>query len=143
VLPVCRELGIGFVPFSPLGRGFLSGRVTDIDALAPDDMRRRVPRFQEGHLQRNTTLVRQLQAMASRKGCTPPQLALAWLLAQGDDVVPIPGTKRRRYLEENVAATDVVITADERAALDAAFPPDAASGERYPEDMDRLVDRGQ
>ena len=142
VLPVCRELGIGFVPFSPLGRGFLSGHVTDVDTMAADDMRRHVPRFQEGHLQRNTTLVTALQQIATRRGCTPSQLSLAWLLAKGDDIVPIPGTKRRRYLDENVAAADIVLDASDVTELERVFTPDAASGERYPAAMERLVDRG-
>src|SRR5262249_4121425 len=98
VLPVCRELGIGFVPFSPLGRGFLSGAVKSLDGLEPNDVRRKMPRFEEGNLQENIALVERLEAAARKKGCVPSQLALAWLLAKGADIVPIPGTKRRRYL---------------------------------------------
>jgi len=141
VLPVCRELGIGFVPFSPLGRGFLSGRVTDVDTLAPDDLRRRVPRFQGENLQRNVTLVDRLRQIANRRQSTPSQLALAWLLAKGGDIVPIPGTKRRPYLEENVVAAGIDLTEREVAELESAFPRDAPAGERYPEDMARLVGR--
>ncbi|HEY6360022.1 MAG TPA: aldo/keto reductase [Vicinamibacterales bacterium] len=141
VLPVCRELGIGFVPFSPLGRGFLAGSVIDVEQLPAGDLRRRVPRFTGDHLERNVALVTSLSRIAADKGCTPAQLSLAWLLAKGDDIVPIPGTKRRTYLEENVAAADIVLSAAEIGELDALFALDAPSGERYPEDMMRLVDR--
>jgi aryl-alcohol dehydrogenase-like predicted oxidoreductase len=141
VLPVCRELGIGFVPFSPLGRGFLSSRVIDVDALSPDDMRRRVPRFQGEHYARNVALLERLQAIATRKSCTPSQLALAWLLSRGEDIVPIPGTKRRRYLEDNVASVDVVLSPADLTEIESVFRVDAASGERYPVEMARLVDR--
>jgi aryl-alcohol dehydrogenase-like predicted oxidoreductase len=132
VLAACRELGIGFVPFSPLGRGFLSGAVKDVDRLAPNDVRRGLPRFQGGNLQQNVALVQRLEDMARTKGCTTPQLALAWLLAKGPDIVPIPGTKRRRYLDDNAAAVDVALTPADVAALDAAFPIGSAAGERYP-----------
>jgi aryl-alcohol dehydrogenase-like predicted oxidoreductase len=142
VLPTCRELGIGFVPFSPLGRGFLSGRVTNVDTLSPDDMRRRVPRFQGENLDKNLKLVNWLAQMAVKKGVTAPQLALAWLLAKGQDIVPIPGTKRRRYLEENVAAADTRLSERDVADLELAFAPDAGVGARYPEEMARLVDKG-
>jgi aryl-alcohol dehydrogenase-like predicted oxidoreductase len=141
VLPTCRELGIGFVPFSPLGRGFLSGRVTNVDTLSPDDMRRRVPRFQGENLDKNLKLVNWLAQMAVKKGITAPQLALAWLLAKGQDIVPIPGTKRRRYLEDNVAAAETRLSEHDVADLELAFAPDAGVGARYPEDMARLVDR--
>jgi aryl-alcohol dehydrogenase-like predicted oxidoreductase len=141
VLPVCRELGVTFVAFSPLGRGFLSGRVTSLDALDADDLRKRLPRFQGANLSRNLALVERLDAFAARKGATPAQLALAWLLAKGDDVVPIPGTKRRGYLESNAAAADIVLSPADVAELDALFPPDAAVGERYNEQMARWVDR--
>jgi aryl-alcohol dehydrogenase-like predicted oxidoreductase len=141
VLPACRALGIGFVPFSPLGRGFLAGTVTDVDQLPATDLRRRVPRFVGTHRDRNLPLLRGLADMAARIGCTPAQLSLAWLLAKGDDIVPIPGTKRRTYLEENVAAADVRLSAGDVAALDDLFSPDAASGDRYPDDMMRLLDR--
>jgi aryl-alcohol dehydrogenase-like predicted oxidoreductase len=140
-LPVCRELGIAFVPFSPLGRGFLAGTITAPETLAADDMRRRLPRFQGEHLQRNLSLGEQLTSMASRKGCTAAQLALAWLLAVGPDIVPIPGTKRRTYLEDNAAAADLALTDEEKARLDGIFPMGAASGERYPDEMMRLIDR--
>jgi aryl-alcohol dehydrogenase-like predicted oxidoreductase len=142
VLPTCRELGIGFVPFSPLGRGFLSGRVTNVDTLSPDDMRRRVPRFQGENLDKNLKLVNWLAQMAVKKGITAPQLALAWLLAKGQDIVPIPGTKRRRYLEENVAAADTQLSEHDVVDLELAFAPDAGVGARYPEEMARLVDKG-
>jgi aryl-alcohol dehydrogenase-like predicted oxidoreductase len=141
VLPLCRELGIGFVPFSPIGRGFLSGAVKDVAELPADDMRRRVPRFQGEHLPQNLELVAALEQLAGRHGCTPAQLSLAWLLAQGNDIVPIPGTKRRVYLEQNVAAADIVLTEQDVEALSRVFARDAASGERYPADMARLVDR--
>jgi aryl-alcohol dehydrogenase-like predicted oxidoreductase len=141
VLPACRELGVGFVPFSPLGRGFLSGRLTDPDTLSPDDMRRRVPRFQGENFTRNRQLVQRLEQMAARRGCTASQLALAWLLAKGNDIVPIPGTKRRRYLEENAAAADIVLSQGDVAEIEAVFPANAGVGDRYPADMMRLVDR--
>jgi aryl-alcohol dehydrogenase-like predicted oxidoreductase len=131
VLPTLRELGIGFVPFSPLGRGFLTGQITSPADFPEDDMRRGLPRFQGENFQRNLDLVAQVRSLAAAKGVTPGQLALAWLLAQGNDVAPIPGTKRRRYLEENLGAADVQLTAEDLAALDAAFPADAATGQRY------------
>jgi aryl-alcohol dehydrogenase-like predicted oxidoreductase len=142
VLPACRELGIAFVPFSPLGRGFLSGGLTDVDALPANDMRRTVPRLQGTNLDRNVSLVKALGEVAARKSCTPAQLSLAWLLAKGPDIIPIPGTKRRTYLEENIAAATLALSGAEVAALDALFAPGAAAGERYPESMLRLVDRG-
>jgi aryl-alcohol dehydrogenase-like predicted oxidoreductase len=132
VLPACRELGIGFVPFSPLGRGFLSGSVKGLEQLAANDVRRGLPRFQDENLQHNVGLLERLEEMALAKGCSAPQLALAWLLAKGPDIVPIPGTKRRRYLEENAAASEIALTAEDVAALDRAFPPGSAAGERYP-----------
>ena len=122
VLPVCRELGIGFVPFSPLGRGFLSGSFTRVDELAPDDARRHLPRFQDANLAHNKALVGALERLASRKTCSPSQLALAWLLAKGRDIVPIPGTKRRTYLDSNAGAAAVELTAEDVAELDALFP---------------------
>jgi aryl-alcohol dehydrogenase-like predicted oxidoreductase len=139
VLPTLRELGIGFVPFSPLGRGFLAGQIKSEADFPEDDMRRGLPRFQGENFQRNLDLVAQVQELAAAKGVTPSQLALAWLLAQGNDVAPIPGTKRRRYLAENLGALDVSLTGDERAALDAAFPPDAIAGQRYGEGGMNLV----
>jgi aryl-alcohol dehydrogenase-like predicted oxidoreductase len=131
VLPTLRELGIGFVPFSPLGRGFLTGEITTPDDFAPDDMRRHNPRFQGESFDRNLQLVGRATQMAADKGCTPGQLALAWLVAQGPDVVPIPGTKRRRYLEENVGALDVALSAADLAALDDLMPIGSAHGPRY------------
>jgi len=131
ILPLLRTLGIGLVPYSPLGRGFLTGTITSSDALAPDDFRRSNPRFTGHALDANLALVDTVRVIATRKGVTPGQLALAWVLAQGPDVVPIPGTKRIAYLEENVAADAVELTAEELAALDAALPVGAAAGERY------------
>ncbi|WP_433167498.1 aldo/keto reductase [Kribbella sp. CA-247076] len=131
VLPALRELGVGFVPFSPLGRGFLTGQLKSPDDFEPDDMRRGLPRFSGENFQRNLDLVEKVRSLAAEKGVTPGQLALAWLLAQGNDVAPIPGTKRRKYLTENLGAVDVELTAEELAALDEAFPPDAVSGQRY------------
>ncbi|HVV57732.1 MAG TPA: aldo/keto reductase [Gaiellaceae bacterium] len=131
ILPTVRELGIGFVPYSPLGRGFLSGQIRTLDDLAEDDFRRNNPRFQGENFQRNIELVSRVEEIASEKGVTPGQLALAWVLAQGDDLVPIPGTKRVRYLEENVAAADVELTADDLARIDQAFPKGATAGDRY------------
>jgi aryl-alcohol dehydrogenase-like predicted oxidoreductase len=133
LLPTVRELGIGFVPYSPLGRGFLTGQIKSVDDLEPDDFRRSSPRFQGENFQKNLDLVREIEAMAGEKGCTASQLALAWVLAQGNDIVPIPGTKRRRYLEENVGALDVTLNADELQRIDRIIPPGAAAGTRYPE----------
>jgi aryl-alcohol dehydrogenase-like predicted oxidoreductase len=132
IIPTCRELDIGFVPYSPLGRGFLTGRFRSVDDLPADDWRRTNPRFQGDNFQKNLDLVGQLEALARSKGCTPSQLALAWVMAQGPDIVPIPGTKRVRYLEENAAAARVHLTAGDLAALDAAAPVGVAAGERYP-----------
>jgi aryl-alcohol dehydrogenase-like predicted oxidoreductase len=137
VLPTLRELGIGFVPFSPLGRGFLTGQITSPDDFGPDDMRRHNPRFQGENFDRNLELVGRVREMAAVKGCTPGQLALAWLVAQGTDVVSIPGTKRRTYLEENVGALDVAISPADLARLDALMPAGSASGPRY-EDMSAI-----
>jgi aryl-alcohol dehydrogenase-like predicted oxidoreductase len=141
VLPTCRELGIGFVAYSPLGRGFLTGQIKSPEDLEPDDWRRQSPRFQGENFRRNLDLVAKVDAIARRKGCTPGQLALAWVLAQGDDVVPIPGTKRRRYLEENAGALEVELTPDELAEIDAAMPAGAAVGARYAEAGMRTVGR--
>jgi aryl-alcohol dehydrogenase-like predicted oxidoreductase len=143
VIPACRELGIGFVPFSPLGRGFLSGAVKDLDRLEQNDVRRGLPRFQGENLQRNVALVQRLEDMARTKGCTAPQLALAWLLAKGDDIVPIPGTKRRRYLEDNAAAADIELSPADVAALDEAFPVGSAAGDRYPPASMKLLETEQ
>ena len=131
VLDVARELSIGFVPFSPLARGFLSGEITSLDQLPENDYRRGNPRFQGENLDHNLTLVRGVEAIAAEKGVKPTQLALAWVLAQGDDIVPIPGTKRVSYLEENLASSDIQLTDDDRARLDELFSPDAVAGPRY------------
>ncbi|MBU6424276.1 MAG: aldo/keto reductase [Chloroflexota bacterium] len=133
VLPVARSLGVGIVPYCPLGRGFLSGRVTASDAFEADDVRRTSPRFVGDNFRRNLAVLERVKEMAAERAITPAQLALAWLLAQGNDVVPIPGTKRRRYLEENAAATSVRLTADDLARLDEIVAPEAWSGGRYPE----------
>jgi len=141
VLAACRELGIGFVAYSPLGRGFLTGQIKRFEDLAADDYRRLSPRFQGDNFQKNLDLVRRVEEIAAAKRCRPSQLALAWVLAQGNDVVPIPGTKRRRYLEENVGALDVKLTREDLARLDEILPPGAAAGLRYPEAMMRAVAR--
>jgi aryl-alcohol dehydrogenase-like predicted oxidoreductase len=139
VLPTCRELGIGFVAYSPLGRGFLTGQFKTFDDLAADDYRRNSPRFQGENFQKNLDLVRRVEEMAKQKGCKPSQLALAWVLAQGDDIVPIPGTKRRKYLEENVGAINIQLTPEDLRRIDEVFPRDATAGARYPEHMMQLV----
>jgi len=141
ILATCRALGIGFVAYSPLGRGFLTGQIKRFADFAPDDYRRLSPRFQGENFQKNLDLVRHLEALAARKGCKPSQLALAWVLARGPDVVPIPGTKRRTYLEENVGALAVTLTPEDLAAIDGVLPPGAAAGLRYPEAMLRAVAR--
>jgi aryl-alcohol dehydrogenase-like predicted oxidoreductase len=133
ILPTVRELGIGFVAYSPLGRGFLTGQIKRYEDLAPDDFRRSTPRFQGENFERNLELVKKVEEMAARKDVKPSQLALAWVLAQGEDIVPIPGTKRRKYLEENVAAVNVKLTREDLAALDALAPRGAAVGGRYDE----------
>ena len=133
LLAVCDELGVGFVPYSPLGRGFLSGEIKSIDDLAADDFRRANPRFMGENFQKNLDLVEAVTAIATDKGVTAAQLALAWVLAQGDHLVPIPGTRRIRTLEENAAATDIVLTPEDLARIDAVFPKGAASGHRYAE----------
>ena len=138
-LEMCRKLGIGFVPYSPLGRGFLTGAFKTAEDFDDDDYRRHSPRFQGGNFAKNLELVAKVQELADALSCTPGQLALAWVLAQGDDVVPIPGTKRRSYLEENVAATDVSLSADDLAAIDEIFPAGAVAGLRYPEAMMKSV----
>lgn len=141
VLPVVRELGIGFVAYSPLGRGFLTGRIRRYDDLAPDDYRRQSPRFQGDNFARNLGLVARIEELAREKACTPSQLALAWLLAQGPDVVPIPGTKHRARLEENVGAAGIELDADDLARIDAVAPLGVAAGARYPEAGMRAVHR--
>jgi aryl-alcohol dehydrogenase-like predicted oxidoreductase len=133
ILPVLREFGIALVAYSPLGRGFLTATFKRRDDLIPTDRRHAHPRFQEGNFEQNLELLQPIEDLAEEKGWTPSQVALAWLLAQGDDIVPIPGTKRRKFLEQNVAAVDLSLTAAELAALTAAFPPGAAAGLRYPE----------
>ena len=140
VLPVCRELGIGFVPFSPLGRGFFAGAVREAAAIAAGDVRRGLPRFQGANLERNLTALDRFNGLARTKGCSPPQLALAWVLSKGADIVPIPGTKQRRYLEDNVRAASLPITSDEAAALDRLFPVGSAAGDRYPPESMKLLD---
>jgi len=139
ILPTCRELGIGFVAYSPLGRGFLTGRFAKFDDLPADDSRRLWPRFQGENFQKNLDLVHQVEEIAKEKGRKPSQLALAWVLAQGNDIVPIPGTKRRKYLEENVGALNVQLSAEDLARIDEVFPRDAIAGARYPEHMMHLV----
>ncbi|HEY8517456.1 MAG TPA: aldo/keto reductase [Candidatus Binatia bacterium] len=141
VLDTCRELGIGFVAYSPLGRGFLTGEIKSEGDFAPDDYRRMSPRFQGENFRRNLQLVDRIREMAQEKGCTPAQLALAWVLAQGEDIVPIPGTKRRKYLEQNLAALDVELTEDDLARIDEIAPYGVAAGPRYPETMMQFVNR--
>jgi aryl-alcohol dehydrogenase-like predicted oxidoreductase len=140
VLPAARELGVAVVPYSPVGRGFLTGTVTDLNSLAPDDYRRVDPRFQGDNLARNLALAERVKALAEQVGVTPTQLALAWLLHQGPDVIPIPGTKRISYLEQNAAAADMNLDADTLVALDAAVPRGAAAGDRYPEQLMSRLD---
>ena len=139
VLATCRELGIGFVAYSPLGRGFLAGQIKKFEDLATDDYRRLSPRFQGDNFQKNLDLVEEVQEIAREKKCQPSQLALAWVLAQGDDIIPIPGTKRRKYLEENAAALDLRLTPDDLRRLSEAFPSGVAVGTRYPEIMMNLI----
>ncbi|MDD2878174.1 MAG: aldo/keto reductase [Acidiphilium sp.] len=133
LLDTVRDLGIGFVPYSPLGRGFLTGAITRPEDLDADDWRHNNPRFQGENFTKNLKLVDAVKRLATAKGCTPSQLALAWVLAQGDDIVPIPGTKRRKYLDENIGALDVVLTKDDLAAIDQIMPAGAAAGTRYPQ----------
>jgi aryl-alcohol dehydrogenase-like predicted oxidoreductase len=141
ILDACREMGVGFVPYSPLGRGFLTGQIKRFEDLAPDDYRRNSPRFQGENFQKNLDLVKRIEEIAKSKNCTPAQLALAWVLAQGDDLIPIPGTKRRQYLEENVGALDVMLSADDLQRIDEIAPKGAAAGTRYPEAMMASVGR--
>ncbi|HSS48380.1 MAG TPA: aldo/keto reductase [Thermoanaerobaculia bacterium] len=140
-LAACRELGVGFVPYSPLGRGFLTGQIKTFEDLEPGDYRRHSPRFQGENFQKNLDLVKRIGEIAAAKSCTPAQLALAWVLAQGEDLVPIPGTKRRKYLEENVGALDVELTADDLRRIDEIAPKGVAAGTRYPEAMMASVNR--
>jgi aryl-alcohol dehydrogenase-like predicted oxidoreductase len=139
VLATCRKLGIGFVPYCPLGRGFLTGAITRPDQFADDDYRRQSPRFQGDNFSRNLVLVDKVKELAARYGCTPSQLALAWVLAQGEDIVPIPGTKRRTYLEENRGALSVTLTAAHLEELNRLFPLDAAAGARYTEEGMKIL----
>lgn len=132
IIPTCRELGIGFVPYSPLGRGFLTGEIKTFDDLAPNDFRRMSPRFQGENFEKNLRLVDKIRQLANEKGCTTSQLALAWVMAQGDDIVPIPGTKRVKYLEENIAAADLTLSAQELAEINNLAPKNVAAGDRYP-----------
>ncbi len=141
VLATCRELGIGFVAYSPLGRGFLTGQFKRFEDLPADDYRRMSPRFQGDNFQRNLDLVKRVEQIAAAKGCTPSQLALAWVLAQGEDIVPIPGTKRRKYLEDNVGAVNVRLTPEDIRRIEEVFPSGAAAGDRYPEHMMQLVNQ--
>jgi len=141
VLPTVRELGIGFVAYSPLGRGFLTGQFQSIDDLPPDDYRRNAPRFQGENFGKNLELVKKIEELAARKGCTSSQLALAWVMGRGDDVVPIPGTKRTRYLDENLAAAEIRLTPEDLAQLDAVLPAGAAAGDRYPAHAMQAINR--
>jgi aryl-alcohol dehydrogenase-like predicted oxidoreductase len=133
VIPTLRELGIGLVAYSPLGRGFLTGAITSPDDFAQDDFRRHNPRFQGENFKRNLELVDRVKELALEHSCTPGQLALAWALYQGDDIVPIPGTKRRKYLEENVEATEIELTPEDLGRIDEAAPVGLAAGDRYPD----------
>jgi aryl-alcohol dehydrogenase-like predicted oxidoreductase len=139
ILATTRELGIGFVAYSPLGRGFLAGQIRRFEDFAPDDYRRNSPRFQGENFKKNLDLVARIETTAKEKKCTPGQLALAWLLEQGEDIIPIPGTKRRKYLEENAGALNVVLTAQDLQRIDEVAPQGVASGLRYPEHMMKLV----
>ncbi|HEX9422003.1 MAG TPA: aldo/keto reductase, partial [Pyrinomonadaceae bacterium] len=141
VLGVCRELGIGLVPYSPLGRGFLTGQIKRFEDLPEDDYRRTSPRFQGENFQRNLALVNRVGEIAREKKCSPAQLALAWVLAQGDDIVPIPGTKRRKYLQENVGALDVTLSTKDLARIDEVAPHEAVAGARYPDWAMGMVNR--
>ncbi len=141
VLPLCKELGIGFVAYSPLGRGFLTGKFKTLDDLPADDYRRNTPRFQGENFQKNLNLANLVQQLAAKKGCKPSQLALAWVMAQGENIVPIPGTKRRTYLEENVAATNIKLTPDDLKQIAEIAPAGVASGARYPELMMKSIGR--
>lgn len=141
VLQTCRELGIAFVPYSPLGRGFLTGQIKRFEDLPEDDYRRQSPRFQGKNFQRNLALVDRVSEIARAKHCSPAQLALAWVLAQGEEIIPIPGTKRRKYLQENVGALEINLSLDDFAQIDEAAPPGAAAGLRYPEAAMQAVNR--
>jgi len=140
ILATCRDLGIGFVAYSPLGRGFLTGQIKRFEDFAAEDFRRTVSRFQGENFQKNVDLVAKVEEIAREKGCTPSQLALAWVLAQGEEIVPIPGTKRRNYLEENVGALNVKLTVDDLLRINEVFPQGAAAGQRYSEQGMKLID---
>ena len=133
VLPVCRELGIGFMAYAPLGRGFLTATMKTLDALLPKDRRRDHPRFLADNIAHNAALLAPIEKIAAAHGCSPAQVAIAWVLAQGTDIIPIPGTKQRKYIEQNAAAVDLQLTSDEIATLSNAFPPNVTAGTRYPE----------
>jgi aryl-alcohol dehydrogenase-like predicted oxidoreductase len=139
ILPTVRELGIGFVPYSPLGRGFLTGRFSSVEDLPVDDFRRNSPRFQPENFNKNLELVAHVETLAKKKGVTAGQIALAWVLAQGETIIPIPGTTRRNHLDENVAAVQIELTKEELATIDSMIPKNAASGERYPESGMKMV----
>jgi aryl-alcohol dehydrogenase-like predicted oxidoreductase len=141
ILPACRELGVGFVAYSPLGRGFLTGQFQKPEDLPLNDRRRMFPRFQEENFEQNLRLVERVKEIAETKGCTPAQLALAWVLAQGEDIVPIPGTKRRAYLEQNAKALEVELTAEDLARIGEVARPEAVAGKRYPEAAMTSVNR--
>jgi aryl-alcohol dehydrogenase-like predicted oxidoreductase len=141
VLPTVRELGIGYVAYSPLGRGFLTGQITSPEHFPEDDYRRFHPRFTGENFEKNIALVREVEAMAREKGCTTAQLALAWVLAKGDDIVPIPGTKRRQYLDDNIGALEVRLTDEDLQRLDQILPPGAAAGDRYAPQSMTTIDR--
>ena len=141
VLGVCRELGIGFVPYSPLGRGFLTGKIQKPEDIPQDDYRSTTPRFQGENFQRNLEIVKRVEEISREKRCTSAQLALAWVLAQGDYIVPIPGTKRRKYLQENIGALDVDLTSEDLKRIDEVAPKDAFAGSRYPEAMMKLLNK--
>jgi aryl-alcohol dehydrogenase-like predicted oxidoreductase len=141
ILPTCRELGIGFVPYAPLGRGFLTGSIEKPDSFGPGDFRRTAPRFQESNFGANLRIVNVVKAVASAKSCTPAQVALAWLLSRGEDLVPIPGTKRVRYVEENAKAVEIKLSANELNRLDADVPVGIAAGDRYAEPGMKTVNR--
>jgi aryl-alcohol dehydrogenase-like predicted oxidoreductase len=139
VLATCRELGIGFVAYSPLGRGFFTGQIKSLASLSANDWRRGAPRFQGENLQKNLELLRGVETIAQQKGCSVAQLALAWLLSKGEDVVPIVGTKRRKHLEENIGALQIVLSPEEIHKIEEAVPPNSAAGERYPTQVMNLL----
>ncbi len=141
IIPACKEMGIAFVAYSPLGRGFLTGQIKKFEDFAKDDYRRMSPRFKGENFHKNLSLVEKIELLAKEKGCTPSQLALAWVLAQGDNIFPIPGTKKIKYVEENAAATDIILTPEELKKINDAFPLNAAAGMRYPEAMMKIVNQ--